>query len=104
LDNYDPFDNDNREGSLRSVCIALLFARLFPEGGSKLLMLAVGFSPNRFSNARLNSTALEKPTSSATLATVFLGLDRRRLASFTRKFSTNPAGVLPSTLLNARLK
>jgi len=96
-DNYDPFDNER-------FCVALVPERISAERDSELSTQALGLTPNRFSNARRNWSVFEKPTSSATLWTVFLGVERRRRASLRRKFSTNAAGVLPSTLVNARLK
>src|SRR6266480_1511103 len=74
------------------------------EADSNLLRQVRGFAPNRRSNARRKASLSEKPTEAAMVSRVRFGTERRRRASLRRKFSTNPPGALPNTLLKARLK
>ena len=81
-----------------------VLARVARARALKFFRWLRGFSPSLRSNARRNVSASENPTEAAIVSKVRFGTVRRRFASLIRKASTNSAGVLPNTLLNARLK
>src|SRR5947199_8315850 len=62
----------------------------------------IGKATRRFCKARVRALVFSKPTDAAMVRRVLRGEDRRRFASFTRRFSRKRPAVIPKTALNAR--